>query len=482
MPTFIELEQLLDIALTTPEMGTVNFNILRVFLQEILQHLNIVNKPIDIDAIAGELKSAYDFVKDGYVEVSGQGKRSPEVTQDRRTPETMERPKTGSRSKSQSIAGTEQEEELIVNAEQSEDAQSKSELPILTIESKSDDSVAGKGLTPTPPKSAVFPVKDQFSPSPPRSGGLSVKDQPPANRSSVFLLGRTDSLKNLKKMVSELQERVEFLESQPPPAPAPDPVRSAASLVRKESKTPAHDFVELVNIRRKLEASENSLEGLTEMVDALASDLNELKESLPNMHNISSDLRSDVEELRKSLDATKEEKAGKQEVHVEEISKQTDTDHEQRIDGIESTLASLKEAMVEMSNRADNAPSEKVTDVVQVTDPKVQETLDDHEKQLQGLEAQIQEIEGKIEGTSTKSSVAEQAAADALTRLEACGEGINDVKNKQETLGKELKNHQSLIEDNEMQIHQLRNTMSLLKRESLDRVNEDSAEKKTGKE
>lgn len=469
MPTIVELEQLLDISLTTPEVGTVNFNILRVFLREILRHLNIQNKIIDIDTIAEELKSAYDFLKDGYVEVS-QG-RSPSPIRPQTEPikrpqvESSVRPQTEPPEMPQIAVETRTEQEELSKEEQAGGEESQ----VLVVECKSE--------------SLVVPEKESSaSPSPPKSAGLSVKEPPPPSRSAVMLLGRSESLRTLKKKFSELQDRVEFLESQPavstPPVPVPDPVRSAASLVRKESRTPAHDFVELINIKRKLEASENSLEGLTEMVDALTSDLNELKENLPNgLKETHSDMRSDIKELKSSLDAIKNR--GKD----EEISKLLEKleDNQKKMSALESMLANLKEAMVELTNKTGNVGNKEI--VTTDLPPKVSEALqalDVHEKQLQGLEAQIREVKGKIEGTDQKSSGAGEAASDALARVEVCGEGINDIRDKLAALEKELTNQKSLIEDNEMQTYQLKNTLSLMKRESVERANEE-AEKRKGR-
>lgn len=459
MPSFIELEKLLNFALSSPEVGTVNFNILRMFLQEILRHLGIENKAIDIDTLGEEHKSAIDFIKDGYADVTSLEKRSLEVFQVEETPEMMVGPEAESTTPFQS--NTEQEQESpppsALDAEQREGEQLTSVETDPTEESKLDASITEGELSITPPKSEDLPVKDQ----------------PPLTRSSVFSPGGSDSLNSLKRRVSELQGRVEFLESHPPPA-VPDPVISVASLVRKESKTPAHDFVELVNIKRTLEASESSLEGLTEMVDALASDLNELKESLPKVHKTSSDLRSDMEELRKSLNAMKEDKAGKEEGEKEGDTISSLENTEQRMDGFESVLANLKEAFAEIT--------ENVKDHSQATDPKGQEMLDAHEKQLQGLKVHIEKVEDKLDGVSSKLSGAEEAAADTLTKLEACGEEINEIKTKQETLGEELKNHKSQIKDNEMQIHQLSNSMTLMKRENTERANVEAADKEKGED
>lgn len=454
MPTFVELEQLLDIALTSPDVGTVNFNILRVFLHEILQHLNIGNKIIDIDAIAGELKSAYDFIKDGYVEISQASSPARPNTEPARTPqvESTVRPQT-------EPAEGQTEQEGYWEAEQG----GQERPQVMVVESKPSE-------TPVEPERNLSPSK--------LGRGLSVKELPVPTRSAVMLLGRSDSLKDLQKRVSELQERVEFLESQTA-INTPDPVRSAASLLRKESKTPAHDFVELINIKRKVEASENSLEGLTEMVDALMSDVNELKENLQNEPKESLDvMRSDIEDLRKSLNAAK----GSNDKQVEEELKKGEG-NKARMDEIENMLANIKEEIAELTKKAATVCDEKagLTDLLPTAVSEALQPLDNHEEQLQALETQIDEIKGQITEANEKSTEVGQAANDALAALEVCKVRFNDIEDKLAFFEKELKNERSLIEDNEMQIHQLKNTWLLMKRDSLERTNEE-AEKKQGRE
>ena len=455
MPTFVELEQLLDIALTSPDVGTVNFNILRVFLHEILQHLNIGNKIIDIDAIAGELKSAYDFIKDGYVEISQATSPSRPSTEPARTPqvESTVRPQT---------EPTEGQTEQEGYREAEQDGQEQPQ--VMVVESKPSET----------------PVMPEINLSPSKSGReLSVKELPVPTRSAVMLLaGRSDSLKDLQKRVSELQERVEFLESQTA-INTPDPVKSAASLLRKESKTPAHDFVELINIKRKVEASENSLEGLTEMVDALMSDVNELKENLQNEPKESLDvMRSDIEDLRKSLNAAK----GSNDKQVEEELKKGEG-NKARMDEIENMLANIKKEIAEITKKAATVCDEKagLTDLPPTAVSEALQPLDKHEEQLQALETQIDEIKGQITEANEKSTEVGQAANDALAALEVCKVRFNDIEDKLAFFEKELKNERSLVEDNEMQIHQLKNTWSLMKRDSLERTNE-QAEKKQGRE
>lgn len=76
----VELDQLLNLALGTPELGAVNFNILHGLLQEILNHLGIEKKAKDIGD-DGNFRAAYALLKskqdsshgvanDGDVEIS----------------------------------------------------------------------------------------------------------------------------------------------------------------------------------------------------------------------------------------------------------------------------------------------------------------------------------------------------------------------------------------------------------------------------
>ena len=58
----VELDQLLNLALGTPEQGAVNFNILHGVLREILSHLGIEKKGKDI-AEDGEFRAAFALLK-----------------------------------------------------------------------------------------------------------------------------------------------------------------------------------------------------------------------------------------------------------------------------------------------------------------------------------------------------------------------------------------------------------------------------------
>ena len=58
----VELDQLLNLALGTPELGAVNFNILHGVLREILNHLGIEKKGKDIGD-EGDFRAAFALLK-----------------------------------------------------------------------------------------------------------------------------------------------------------------------------------------------------------------------------------------------------------------------------------------------------------------------------------------------------------------------------------------------------------------------------------
>lgn len=435
MATHVELEQLLDIALTTPEVGTVNFNILRVFLHEILKHLQIEKKCIDVESLRSELQSAYDFITDGHVEIRSRSARSEATVEN--TPENASPDTQG------------QESEVL----------SKPETPAQVGESSRE---------PTAEESPVLSESSPTStPQKPRSKLSSTKDRNTPARSSVVLIRKSDSLKNLKKRVSEIQERVEVLESQPL-IQAPDSARSAASLIRKDSKTPAHDFVELVNIKRRLEAAENSIEGLTDMLDALTSDFNEFNESNLKSRDQNAITLAELEELKSSFKDLQYERVPERLLRNENAIS--------RVDELESMINKLVDDVKYLKNQ------ESTKENFEATIDENQDNRDLH-KQFQGMVAQIQEIQGIINETDARLCAAEQVASDALASVQVSFSQlpIPNIKDKLTELEKMVAEHKMMIEESETQIHQLKNTISLLQRASLERMHVE-VEKQNGKE
>lgn len=439
MATHVELEQLLDIALTTPEVGTVNFNILRVFLHEILKHLQIEKKSIDVESLRSELQSAYDFIADGHVEIRSRSARSEatlENTSENNSPDTQD---------------------------QESEEQSKPETPAQVGESSRE------------PTAEESPVLRQSSPTttPMKPGRKlsSTKDRNTPARSSVVLIRKSDSLKNLKRRVSEIQERVEVLESQPL-IQAPDSARSAASLLRKDSKTPAHDFVELVNIKRRLEAAENSIEGLTDMLDALTSDFNEFNESNLKSQEQNAIILAELEELKSSFKDLQDERVPERLLRNENAIS--------RVDELESMINKLADDVKHLKNQ--ESTKEKFEATINENQNN-RDLVESFQEQFQGMVAQIQEIRGIINETDARLCAAEQVASDALASVQVSLSQIpiTDIGDKLTELEKKVTEHKMKIEDSETQIQQLKNTISLLKRESLERMHVE-AEKQNGRE
>ena len=90
---------------------------------------------------------------------------------------------------------------------------------------------------------------------------------------------------------------MEELERTPPPAS----ITSIASLTRKSSKTPAHDIVDILSVKGKLEASEGTIENLAELVDSLVNEINLMKQNAPAISNIP-DIEKNVEQLNSTLE------------------------------------------------------------------------------------------------------------------------------------------------------------------------------------
>ena len=439
MATHVELEQLLDIALTTPEVGTVNFNILRVFLHEILKHLQIEKKCIDVESLRSELQSAYDFITDGHVEIRSRSARSEATVEN--TPENISPDTQG------------QESEVL----------SKPETPAQVGESSRE---------PTAEESPVLSESSPTStPQKPRSKLSSMKDRNTPARSSVVLIRKSDSLKNLKKRVSEIQERVEVLESQPL-IQAPDSARSAASLIRKDSKTPAHDFVELVNIKRRLEAAENSIEGLTDMLDALTSDFNEFNESNLKSRDQNAITLAELEELKSSFKDLQDERVPERLLRNENAIS--------RVDELENMINKLVDDVKNLKNQESTKENFEVTIDENQDNRDLVESL---HKQFKGMVAQIQEIQGIMNETDARLCAAEQVAGDALASVQVSFSQlpIPDIKDKLTELEKMVAEHKMMIEESETQIQQLKNTISLLQRASLERMHVE-VEKQKGKE
>ena len=424
----VELQQLLDIALTTPDLGTVNFNILRALLHEMLKHLNIQTKLIDLDEHESDLRGAYDFINSGCAVISGDDH-----------PQPVE-------SKEENVSNEPKED--LRNDPQPEEERFGPNTPTLMIE---------KAPSPTPATKT----------------GSSLKGAVPSARSSIIMHGRSESYRNLKKKISELQTRLDALENLPPPAMA-NPVRSAVSLVLKDSKTPAHDFMELVTLNRKLDASENAIDGLTDMVDALTSDINHLKELLSNVVQRQSEMASEIEPLKNfSIHIKNDKQQNKEEAKrkQEELDEQREKMErcEKKIGDTADILAHLRKVVEGLRSVKASSENELVVDAKEPPSEIFDclEKLETHEELLQELKAEVTEVGERIDAEKSQASDNEQAFSRAMSKLEACGQEMSENERKITAMNEELRRFKAITEDNQLQIHQMKNNITLLQRENI---------------
>jgi len=87
----VELDQLLNLALGTPELGAVNFNILHGLLREILNHLGIEKKGKDISD-DGDFRAAFALLRNQ--QESSQDSGSPDDLKSKVSSQTVNADKT----------------------------------------------------------------------------------------------------------------------------------------------------------------------------------------------------------------------------------------------------------------------------------------------------------------------------------------------------------------------------------------------------
>ncbi|XP_001629349.2 glutamine-rich protein 2 [Nematostella vectensis] len=397
MSVRVELQQLVDIALATPEIGNVNFNILRGFLHEILKHLGIRKKVVYISD-EGDFKTAYDFIKDGILLARSTTPSELDLIDEDENDarEANKRSISPVRRKSY---------ECQISGKNSLQKRSRSASPRLsersaTISSepvhegtKETSDVGDRKEKETPQEGSVKStpadiVVHESSPKPPNTGIRSHNKSPlrspkasrallepgrssiETRRSVEVLLGRGEAIKNLTHKVSELQARIDALEN----AETKEEVSiipSAASIIRKESKTPAHDMMQIISVSKRLEETENSIEGLTELVDVLSAELTEVKEAMPSKKEIP-DMRNNLKDLKSSIN---------------EVKKQTDdsqNSHASQLSALEKTVDEMKKALNQQLKDVSNRPAATVdmAEVEKFVGKKIDQEMDHITKSL----------------------------------------------------------------------------------------------------
>lgn len=324
----VDLQQLLDIALATPEIGNVNFNVLRAFLLEVLKHLGIRRKIILVTE-EEDLRAAYDLIREGFVipqagatpselelmdehvlfeePVASRRAITPVLRRSATPQEILERAESSRRSKSATprlsqgkISPSHEEpsvDQARISRSPQRDTADKSDKKSVASEGlpqsprkdteesdkksvrsdgsasskKSVHSPAGISLTVTPVGSPTHGIAPEYVPS----SKISVD----STRRSTEVMHRGETMKSLIRKISELQARVDTLETNK----IVSSVKSTASFfVHSDSKTPAKDMTELISFDQKIQSCQTTTQGLTEIVDILTADLHEIREAVKN--------------------------------------------------------------------------------------------------------------------------------------------------------------------------------------------------------
>eukprot|EP00794_Sanderia_malayensis_P003329 gene3329-3816_t len=247
------LEELLNLSLGTPEIGAVNFNCLFAVLNEILKHLGISKKTPGLrndvkyfipekEEIVGELINADASENNEEVtvkeELAGPEKRQHEVAlkeelggPEKRQHEVTVKEELGGPEKRQRGGGDEKSTgENSLHSAKSNASRRHIRVVSPTIRRSSTRmaSFTGSGL----PDIRL----SQFGPALPNEG---------ASNHDILLV--------------------------------------AKSLDRRESKTPASDMCHVLNVNRRLEAAEATIQGMTNLIDTVTSDVIDLRDVIVAM-------------------------------------------------------------------------------------------------------------------------------------------------------------------------------------------------------
>lgn len=203
----VELDQLLNLALGTPEQGAVNFNILHGVLREILSHLGIEKKGKDI-AEDGEFRAAFALLKN-----------KQETTQE-----------TGNINDGLQSSKTFGEEGMT------------NKIPFSTA--------------------TIFPP----------FGG------------------------NLESKVASIEKKLEILDD----LPSNGEILQRAKLKKDEKISPVADMWQFININRRLGATEIGIEKLTSLLDAMMSEVGDIKDAAKEINTLKNQM-SELEKLNTRL-------------------------------------------------------------------------------------------------------------------------------------------------------------------------------------
>lgn len=500
----VDLEQLLEVAISTPDVGNVNFNVLKGFLYQIIQHLGIKQKTVCINDESEDFKSVYDMFRDGLLsptnhspcelnlideqDVDGDSVVKPQLS-DTTSPNAQYASASRSDSRRTKSATPRMSKEMIASVNASDSSIAKSEgsrgSPNVTV----TPPLSNRAPSSTFPSSIINPV-------------MSV--QKTSSRSSNSFYDNNSirgELKMMKRNFLDLMSRVENLEK----PRSPLTVRSTASmLLQGESKTPAQDMIEIINIGRRLDAFESTIQVLSEMTDNLRTELHDARKSSSKIDYISKDMENVKDVLKKlenkaSLDADiqreKEEREKEEREKAEErevLEKESDKKLEELGQELKDLIAHMNAYKREVERIMQHEINQLATSFMSSKDDSKEaapfvisseppkecfEALDkcDELQEAQAvLEVQFKDVTARVENlesmkmtvqTETTSSGVNDFISQLRQELKALNNRINlaskETSQATKRLDFERKQISARMEENKLQMSQIQSNLEL---------------------
>jgi len=277
----ITLENLLSLALGNPEIGAVNFNFLHEVITEVLKHLGISNK---IARITQEIDyRLIDPLPLGSQYAAADHKRNVSVDS---IMEVAEETILTAASKEDAIdieiPNTQQAEKLTkveLKAESPNAESSKTESPKVQSAKKPLPKVESakielpKAESPIGESADVVSTKEEEEVKTPVKEKRSNIQHIPSPPSTAASPHRKSSIVHPKRS-SYITQRLSIKSND---SRYQDVALISRSMERRDSKTQASDMWHVLNINRRVEAAEAAIQGMTNLIDTINCELDDIK-------------------------------------------------------------------------------------------------------------------------------------------------------------------------------------------------------------
>lgn len=485
MSTKVELEKLLDIAIASPDVGNVNFNVLRGLLFEIINHLGINKKAVCINEESEDFKSVYDMARDGVLS-SANSDQSPNYFNE--LDENVGSPCITSENTPK--------QNTPLSLSRSESRRSKSASPRITNETKTPEDahqtsvvkLEGSEVSPelvvTPPISRGNTPMN--SPSPIKRGLNLHKTSSRSSQSFHDSAGVRSDLQLMKRNLLDLQARVDCLEI----PRTPTKVKSNASMfLQGDSKTPAQDMIEVINMGRKIDTFDNTIQGLSEMIDSLNTEVkeifvkSEMVDKIPEKLEILKRQLQDHQDHVSETEKDKERKLEEFEMQLKDLTSHLNSYKRESERMIHHEINQLATQFMNSDNK-DAAPfvisSEPPKECYEALDKcdQLQEAQTTLEAELREVKTRVDHLESvnrdvaKVTSEKVDIDVSNDAAFQLRQEIQSLNKKIDlvskDTLQSIKRLDHTQKEFNSFLEEQKQQIPELQSTLRLQEKDLQD--------------